>query len=285
MEIHAFERLKARYCVVALALAVYIQPGISYLLGDGYRFQWYWEDVIIYYYSSIVLAVFLGAAFYWTKPDLRALFGRPPRYDDLKSVLAMDVFLYLVAVALTTLLFIPVSFVLPDFVTWWLEWVTFPTVYITIDGRIPLLANVLSVLSLVIVVPVLEETIFRGYLLHRWSRKWGLWKAILLSSALFGAMHPDPLAAAVFGIGMSILYLRTQSLYVPMIAHGIYNLGVWLFDLYGVLDEGLDYYQYELAQFQGDWWFGAVCGVFAVLFADAYMRRAKRGVPLRLPAG
>jgi len=278
-----FERLKARYCLGVIVLAWYIQPGVNFLQSNALKSQWYWHDLISLYYGDFVIALFVVVAAYASKLDVQALFGRTPRRSDIWPVVVTDVFLYCVGEALITLIFTSVSFLYPKFAIWWLNWTWEPSVYITTEGSLPLFANSLNFLSLVVLGPALEEILFRGYLLHRWSRKWGLGLGIFASSAIFGAIHPDPLGAAIFGVGMSLLYLRTQSLYVPILAHSIYNLGVWFRDLYGVLDEGIDYYRYELEQFQSDWWIGVVGAILAILIADVYIRRAKLGGPHRLP--
>ncbi|HLM68626.1 MAG TPA: CPBP family intramembrane glutamic endopeptidase [Longimicrobium sp.] len=78
---------------------------------------------------------------------------------------------------------------------------------------------------------VVEELLFRGVLLTRWEQRWGAWRAALASSLAFGLLHLDPVGAFVFGMAMCCLYLRTRSLLVPMLAHGLNNAIVALSDL------------------------------------------------------
>lgn len=92
---------------------------------------------------------------------------------------------------------------------------SFPTVY-----------NWLYTISVVVVAPITEEFIFRGILLHRWAIKWGLTPAILVSSIIFGLCHVNPLGLSVFGIIMALLYIKSRTLIVPMVAHALNNFFV-----------------------------------------------------------
>src|SRR5262249_22301205 len=57
--------------------------------------------------------------------------------------------------------------------------------------------------------------------LHRWARKWGMTRGLLLSSLAFSLMHKDLLGTFVFGLVMALLYIRTQSLAVPIVCHAL----------------------------------------------------------------
>ena len=84
----------------------------------------------------------------------------------------------------------------------------------------------ISLFALAFVAPLTEETLFRGLLLRSFERRYGWWPALVLSSALFAAFHLNvwqALAAFVAGLYLGWIYLKTQSLWPPMIAHGIFN--------------------------------------------------------------
>ncbi len=91
------------------------------------------------------------------------------------------------------------------------------------SSSVPILYNLLEIFSLIIVAPIVEEFIFRGILLHRWASKWGLIPAILVSSLIFGCLHINPVGLSLFGIVMSLLYIKTRTLIVPMVAHALNN--------------------------------------------------------------
>ncbi len=82
---------------------------------------------------------------------------------------------------------------------------------------------VLAVLGLVILPPLVEEIVFRGVLLERFTVKWNLTAAILVSSVTFGLLHVDPVGAGVFGVVTCLLYLRTGSLWPGILLHLVNN--------------------------------------------------------------
>lgn len=80
-------------------------------------------------------------------------------------------------------------------------------------------------LSSVVVAPVAEELVFRGFLLNLWRHRWGLRWGIALSSLAFGAAHFQyTLFAAAMGALLAMVYLRYGSLWQGTILHSLYNL-------------------------------------------------------------
>ncbi len=181
---------------------------------------WYWWLVSYVLYGQllfslvVVLTVLLPRHF-----PLSAVLGRKPTPREVGSGLLFSAFLFFVAWASEYLVFFPLSYVIPDFVTYW--YIDLPPLIFFDFGAYPVLPNLLNVVSLCVVAPIVEEFAFRGILLHRWAHKFGLRSAILWSSVIFGVVHPDFLGAFVFGVGMCEIYLRTQSLVLPIICHAV----------------------------------------------------------------
>ncbi len=72
---------------------------------------------------------------------------------------------------------------------------------------------------------ICEEVMFRGFILNA-LRKKGVWYGIILTAILFGAFHLDPfrlLPAALLGIWLGYLAMKTNSLFVPILAHFAQN--------------------------------------------------------------
>ena len=82
----------------------------------------------------------------------------------------------------------------------------------------------LATLGLVVLPPLVEEVVFRGVLLERFSVKWRVGVAIVLSAVFFGILHADPVGAGMFGLITGLLYLRTGSLWPGIIIHFVNNL-------------------------------------------------------------
>lgn len=242
--------------------------------------QWHWWEIFYYYYFHFMfVAVILGTGVYaglnWT-----ALCGKPVTREELIPGLKLTLLIYLFSIAAAYALFIPLSYVIPEFVQWWfLDEIN----VIYYDGNsYPVFANLLGFISLVILAPVIEEVAFRGILLHRWSRKWGVKKAIILSSTIFAVLHADPIGAFVFGVGMCILYLRTQSLWIPICCHAANNLVVWIIEVIYRITDGPDL-EYTLEGLRNDWYFGTLCGLLVVLWVSSYLRNPTGLKEWRLP--
>jgi CAAX prenyl protease-like protein len=89
-----------------------------------------------------------------------------------------------------------------------------------------------------LVVPVMEELFWRSFLM-RWiqharfegvdPRRIGL-RAIVLSTFVFMLAHTMWLAAVIAGLAYAWLYVRTGTLWAPVIAHAVTNgaLGAWV---------------------------------------------------------
>ena len=83
-----------------------------------------------------------------------------------------------------------------------------------------------GLLATIIISPISEELIFRGVFLNRLRLIIPTTFAILVSSLLFASMHGfgSIFSAFVFGVCVAILYLKTESIFVPIFAHFLNNL-------------------------------------------------------------
>lgn len=88
------------------------------------------------------------------------------------------------------------------------------------------LPSVAGLVATIIVSPISEELIFRGVFLNRLKLFVPTVFAIFISSLLFGALHSfgNMTSAVVFALCMAILYLKTENICVPILAHFLNNL-------------------------------------------------------------
>ena len=78
-----------------------------------------------------------------------------------------------------------------------------------------------------IIAPFCEEVIFRGYLYKIIRDKSNVLFAIVINSLFFGAIHFEPSAivpAAILGVALSIVRLKTNSLLPSIAIHTFHNL-------------------------------------------------------------
>ena len=69
----------------------------------------------------------------------------------------------------------------------------------------------------------LSGNLFSRILLQRFATKWGTSIATIVVAILFALLHVDFLGAAIFSIVLSIVYIRTKSLLMPIAIHMLNN--------------------------------------------------------------
>lgn len=91
---------------------------------------------------------------------------------------------------------------------------------------------ILTVLLGVILAPIVEEVVFRGVLLPALSSRLGRWAGTALSSAAFAAVHLYAFSIPpifVLAVLLAVSFIRTRSLWVPIVAHALFNgIGIGL---------------------------------------------------------
>jgi uncharacterized protein len=187
--------------------------------------------------------------------QLADLLGPLPRHLAWLQLLWLVLGLFLFSLGAFHLSYLGLSLVAPNLVEATLQ----QSLLLSAEkAASPGLYKALMVFSVVVVAPVTEEFIFRGVLLHRWGVKWGIQAAILMTSVLFGILHSNLVGLFVFGVVMSLLYLSTRSLLVPMVAHAMNNAiasGIEFFSAQAANDTTID----TLLEFRTSWWLGVVC--------------------------
>ncbi len=134
--------------------------------------------------------------------------------------------------ALPALLFIVVYYLIGSYVT-------FGKIAIHPDFRPQ------SLIGTVLLAGIIEELVFRGFFLNAFANRMSREKAVALTAPLFLVIHfpvwftagmfADPLSLFRNSIGIlmlsvlfSLLFLRSKNLFVPTVAHMLWNLGAVL---------------------------------------------------------
>jgi membrane protease YdiL (CAAX protease family) len=92
----------------------------------------------------------------------------------------------------------------------------------------------LAAMVAVVVAPISEELLFRGFLQPALGRWTGRWLAIVLGAAFFAVAHMDLYAMPallVLGIALGYVYDRTRSLAAPVALHMAFN-GITLLSVF-----------------------------------------------------
>ena len=153
------------------------------------------------------------------------------KYFWLIIILEFCVFLFNKGLNRITLYYL--SFLFPDYVVNYINDRSFTNVT----------SFVFFAISAIIFAPILEEFICRGLMLHKWSIKWSVRRAILVSSLLFALVHfrHDFISLWIAGVLLSVLYLKTKNLAIPILLHFFHNLLVVIFN-------GIHYFGTPLAE-------------------------------------
>jgi membrane protease YdiL (CAAX protease family) len=97
-------------------------------------------------------------------------------------------------------------------------------------------------LTIIVIAPVLEEWLFRGLLLEQLLATRSERKAIVIASLIFGISHLIPahaVGAAIVGLGLGYLYVRTRSLLLVTLMHLFLNGIAYIGDVVG--PEGVEF--------------------------------------------
>ncbi|MFI3306084.1 MAG: CPBP family intramembrane glutamic endopeptidase [Rikenellaceae bacterium] len=102
----------------------------------------------------------------------------------------------------------------------------------TPEGR-----GIFMILALLVAAPLFEELLCRGVILESIRSKWGAWRGCVISAFIFGFMHQSPqgvINAFVIGLLLGYIYLKTNSIFAPIILHAVNNLFAYALILFGV---------------------------------------------------
>ena len=276
MQNDPFQRIRARALVVYAILAL-IATGIAIAIFTDKPSPLRAAQIGVLLYAFYVLFTFrmLSRA----GISYNRLCGTFPTWRTLGLYSLWAAPLVTFSIASIYLLYLPLSFLFPEFVQLWLLEVSAPTFWKSGDNYI--LASLLSLFSTVLIGPVLEEFFFRGILLTRWTVKWGVAKAILVSSIIFAILHVDLIGGFCFSCVMAIFYIRTKSLFIPMCVH-IVNNGIASVIEFLTMDID-DPTSETVAGFQESWWIGLAGLVVSIPFVIYFWKHYVRDTDWQVP--
>lgn len=219
MNNNGFNNLKLRGLILPIILIV-LFPILTDGLVSGPT-----NDVLSSYIFYAIILSWIFYKFRKTKIDYHKIIGKRPEKHELREISAVTVFVILIGVGTSTLItYIAITMHLSFLV----DFLNQPTFY---TGLNSFYYNALIFLLIVIFGPIVEELLFRGVILNRLAVKWGLTVSIILSSLLFGILHADLIGAFIFGMMMAAIYIKTQTLWAPVICHILNNFIASLLEL------------------------------------------------------
>lgn len=85
----------------------------------------------------------------------------------------------------------------------------------------------MQIVTTVILAPIVEELMLRGMVMNRLESVCPQWVAVVVSAVVFGALHlniTQGVFAAAAGLAFGVVYIKTRSLWLCIIAHAANNL-------------------------------------------------------------
>lgn len=222
--------------------------------------------LLIYFFSSFAMLVF--AAFWFRAGWKCFLIDRPTKHQLLHySVLAVP--LIASAVLAIYLVYFPLSFFWPEFVTGWLLTEQSPFIWPRTDLE-AIFGSVINFAAIIVLLPYLEEILFRGFLLNRCLMRWRPSVAIFVTSICFGVFHTDILGAFVFSVVLCLIYMKTGSLTGPLIIHMTNNAIAVLADFVFVFYYGSE--PTTMSEFRSYWWISLPAALISIPWLVWYWR-------------
>ncbi|NEO28395.1 MAG: CPBP family intramembrane metalloprotease [Kamptonema sp. SIO4C4] len=217
-----FSQFKSRWLFLAFTFLLFLSSFVFGVISVIFNIEL--DDPIFNYIFSIFvfgcLCLWTLFTFRFAKIKLNILLGQFPRNYNWFFLFFLTVFLILFSLGSALVSYSVVYWIAPEWMENFLQSLALQE---EAKSDLPFLTNSLEILVLIIVAPLTEEFIFRGVLFHRWATKWGLIPGLLTTSFLFGIGHVNPLGLTMVGLILGILYLKTNSLWVPMVAHTFNN--------------------------------------------------------------
>ncbi|MFC1838910.1 type II CAAX prenyl endopeptidase Rce1 family protein [Thermodesulfobacteriota bacterium] len=92
--------------------------------------------------------------------------------------------------------------------------------------------SMITVIMIALIVPICEETIFRGLILNGFLSRYSEKKSILISALMFMLIHLNPyqfFSAFLGGVFLACIYYVTRSLWLCIFAHALNNFSPFFF--------------------------------------------------------
>ncbi|MBJ7986649.1 MULTISPECIES: CPBP family intramembrane glutamic endopeptidase [Bacillus] len=205
-----FQTMRARYFLIVFALLILVARSSNEVLENTFHIQNSSFINILIFYILPIIWIFYG---YRKHRVSFSLFINRNETFNLVQVLYIAIMLCMFSYGYLILYMYSFAWITPDFI---MNALHEPIIDST-GGY------VYQFIMVVFIAPIIGEFVFRGFLLQRFAAKWGTSIAMVVVALLFACLHVDFLGAVVFSIVLSIVYIRTKSLLMPIAIHMLNN--------------------------------------------------------------
>jgi membrane protease YdiL (CAAX protease family) len=179
-----------------------------------------------------------------TKP----IIGKVPSHYGWLPIIGLVIIRLIFSAGCFRVLNYPLSFIFPSLI----ERYVHSNFFTLSSGSFsPPLYYCLLIIDAFIISPVAASFIFQGIILHRWSAKWGIRPAILMISILYSLYYMirgmNLLGGLSLGLMQTMLYIKSRTLIVPILARIINNAIFLLLDyLYLSVENSIEQFRSHL---------------------------------------
>ncbi|MCQ6535717.1 CPBP family intramembrane glutamic endopeptidase [Bacillus mycoides] len=205
-----FQTMRARYFLIVFALLILIAQSSNEVLENTFHIQNSSFINMLIFYILPIIWLFYG---YRKHRVSFSLFINRNETFNLVQVLYIAIMLCMFSYGYLILYMYSFAWITPDFI---MNALHEPIIDST-GGY------VFQFIRVLFIAPIVGEFVFRGFLLQRFAAKWGTSIAMVVVALLFACLHVDFLGAVVFSIVLSIVYIRTKSLLMPIAIHMLNN--------------------------------------------------------------
>lgn len=170
--------------------------------------------------SLISLSFSLSVYFFIIKALIKKSYVKSPAFFYAKRINLYIGFIFLMAFAGSLILFSQINYIF---------YYLFPMPEFLVDifSEIFHLESLLISLMLIIIMPaLLEEVLFRGFILFGLRKNHSAGKSIFISALFFGLVHLNPwqfITAFLSGLLFAWVALKTKSIILPILGHFLNN--------------------------------------------------------------
>ena len=221
--------------LIVLFFIITIMLSLSFVLESLYldtSFTFYIEKFGLSFLIGEIIAIFIISKKY--KLDLSLFFYNNNKFFSLKSIKEIILPSYFILILLFIVFFISFVTNILDFNDYSIELIELSKFRLlkTSEPNF-IIHNIFFLFVSCILFPVIEEIIFRGFLLTRFSIKSNVEDGMIASSILFGLYRYDSFIIYFFiGYIYSHLYFRNKTLIYPILVHSLFNLFCIIFEYY-----------------------------------------------------
>ncbi|PEK03016.1 CPBP family intramembrane metalloprotease [Bacillus wiedmannii] len=210
MSVNPFQTMRVRYFLIVFALLTLVARVSNELIENTFHMQNSTFINVLIFYILPIMWIF----FEYKKHRVSfSLFINKNETFNLVQVLYITIMLCVFSYGYLILYMYSFAWITPEFI---MNALREPV----IDSKG---GYVYQIIMVVFIAPIIGEFVFRGFLLQRFAAKWGTSIAIIVVAMLFALLHVDFLGAVVFSVVLSIVYIRTNSLLMPIAIHMLNN--------------------------------------------------------------